>query len=293
MSLTFYTPRKLPLPSGLQNKGATCWLNSLLQLVLSLPALHILSDEIIHGSTRNKFIKLLAKLYDDPSKGENLNAIYKYIMDNYGSLSPTGLTSQECALEGYDHIIDSLKNDKLIRLFTTVYLDSFDCPKCHKEMNATRDIAYRTHIAKPPINQEDFEEYVLNRVNMIESYKCDECHRVCENIPRISRLRQVNEILVFSFPKFEEKRVYWFPQNFSIPYAKNNQNGRLEYKLVAKIEHSGTMNGGHYYAHCLRKTPANGEQCVLLNDSSVAVGNLNPSAETFIIAYHVARFIAQ
>lgn len=291
MAFVLYNKTKIPPPSGLQNKGATCWLNSLLQMFMSFPALNVHMNELVHGSTRNEFLKLLNKLYNEPNKNDNLNKIYTYLVSHYGALSPTGLTSQECALEGFDHIIASFKNEVIERLFTTVYMYSFDCHRCGKELCANRDVSFRIPLDRPPQTQESFEEYVIHHLDKIDGeYTCEHCHHVMRDFMRIERLRRVNEILVFSLPKIEEKKDIWFPEAFSLPYGKNNATtGRLTYRLVAKIEHSGTSQGGHYYAHCLRRMPTTGdEQWVCLNDTSVSVGNSLPSANTFVIAYHMS-----
>jgi ubiquitin C-terminal hydrolase len=56
----------------------------------------------------------------------------------------------------------------------------------------------------------------------------------------------------------------------------------LRYKLIGKIEHTGTMNGGHYWAHSFRAG-----SWWKINDANLAPSNAESSENTFIVAYHM------
>jgi ubiquitin C-terminal hydrolase len=92
--------------------------------------------------------------------------------------------------------------------------------------------------------------------------------------------------MVYTIGRFDDspRKLQYYPQKYYIPYAKNGKRGRLWYKLVAVIEHSGNTGGGHYYTHCLRD---NGWCCI--NDDIVGEGSSEPSTNTFMIAYHVEK----
>jgi ubiquitin C-terminal hydrolase len=86
------------------------------------------------------------------------------------------------------------------------------------------------------------------------------------------------EIFVCLFNQYADKKLRYFPQIFKIP---NNKNGSLTYQLVAQVEHSGSLGGGHYVCKALRKDGA-----YLLNDSGVStITGLEPSAGTYMVFY--------
>jgi hypothetical protein len=295
MSLVLYKLSNVPLPSGLPNKGATCWLNAVLQMFMSFPSLYELTKEITAGSCNKGFVKLFKKLCDDPAKAENLNKVYNYIIKEYGANSPTALNSHECALEGFDHILDSFQNHTSIeKLFLNVHLFSFNCSFCSNNVVSNRDTSYRVALNDPPENRDDFEKFILSSTEKMEKYFCEKCHHSMSDFMRTKSLRRVNEIQVFSLQKLTEKKVIPFPDQFTIPYGKGETtDALLLYKLVAKIEHSGTMNGGHYTAHCLRRIPNGAEpQWICFNDTEMSVGNGDPSPNTFVIAYHLMKIIS-
>ncbi len=288
MILNLYNTKDVPPAFGLNNRGATCWFNAILQLIYSLPALHAVAYEFEMSSSKNKFIKIMNKLFNNYNYGDNLAAIHKYLTDTYGHISLTNLSSQECAAEGFDLIIDALNIPQVQKVFVSVHQMSFDCNECLERISITRDLAYRIDLfgmetsIKPIDNVVMFQEYITNHISIVDEYKCDKCHQVIHNVKRVERLCQAHEILVFTFNKFYEKSKIWFPEEFSLPYTYKERKGRLHYKLVAKVEHCGTRNGGHYFAHCLR----NDSKWYCLNDSLVTSGTSAPTQETFLIAYH-------
>ena len=62
---------------------------------------------------------------------------------------------------------------------------------------------------------------------------------------------------------------------------KERDEKYINYKLVSIINHSGSQNGGHYWANCLR----NGS-IYNLNDSSVSTGSFTPTREAYMLFYH-------
>jgi ubiquitin C-terminal hydrolase len=300
MSFVYYNIANVPTAFGLQNKGATCWFNAILQLFISLSSLNVKTKEIINGLSRCKFLKLFHKLVAEKGCGDALNMIHKQLVADYGENTPTGLNSQECAAEGYDYIMDSLKHEVAMKLFISVYTMSFTCTSCKTNLSITRDIAYRIDLfdtKSPLINLPNtdasraiFENFVLNRISIVDEYNCTSCNQVLRDFPRVERLRQIHEVLVFTLNKFYSKDIQYYPEYFNIPYGRDEKRGQLRYKLVAKVEHSGSLNGGHYYAHCLRNFEG-AEKWYNLNDTSVNDGNPAPTAETFIIAYHIESLI--
>lgn len=296
MSFRMYTEN--PKPSGFINKNSICWLNSILQLLLSLPALNDQIDEIVNGATRGTFLKLMNKLFNEPDKAEHIVNIHKYFAKQPFKSKSTQLVigQQECVVQAFDFIIDNFKNELVQKLFTTVYQMMFRCKNCHKEITVMRDISTWINILQTDkqkiVDEESFQAYALNRISVLDEFKCNLCGADLKNITYVDRLKRVNEILIFNLDRFNDKTqdtVYYFPEKFFIPYSRDGKRGRLWYKLVAKIEHSGSLNGGHYYTHCLRSFVTNNktyEKWYCIDDSYISEGTPEPSKNTFMIAYH-------
>lgn len=126
-------------------------------------------------------------------------------------------------------------------------------------------------------------------------------------------LTMVPEILPIIFKKYERKQMTRFPKELIFEaknttcttvakntvcttVAKNtNATGTesiadrkipaLIYKLVAQVEHSGSQQGGHYWAVCLRSDGKFYE----LNDSSVSEEAPGPTLNTYMVIYEFDR----
>ena len=57
----------------------------------------------------------------------------------------------------------------------------------------------------------------------------------------------------------------------------------LKYTAVARIEHYGNMNGGHYMCHALRGDG----KWYCFNDSNVSEGSFEVTPNTYIVIYNL------
>ena len=116
-----------------------------------------------------------------------------------------------------------------------------------------------------------------------------------EKCCKLYQLSYAPNIITIMFNKYYDKKIMDFPQNITFPGV---DDVLLRYNAVAQIEHSGGMNGGHYWAKCLRKGPSNTTNEIIvdsapdisyytLNDSSVSIGNIHSTRETYIVLYHL------
>ena len=99
----------------------------------------------------------------------------------------------------------------------------------------------------------------------------------------------IPEILPIIFKKYDNKMKKLevktlFPEK--LEFTASGGKKKLVYKLVAQCEHSGTLNGGHYYAIGLRK-----DGWKLLNDSFVTDGTPGPTNNTYMVFYHFEKEI--
>jgi ubiquitin C-terminal hydrolase len=110
------------------------------------------------------------------------------------------------------------------------------------------------------------------------AHLCDKCGKKCEKF-KVTLLVMVPEILPVMFKKYRNKELTPFPAK--LEFMCRNGREKYIYGLVAQIEHSGSMEGGHYWAICLRKSG-----WFNLNDSSVSSSEPGPTVNTYMVFYH-------
>ena len=287
---------------GLNNTGVICWCNSLLQVLFSLPALNKVlleyEDELRDNIFAAEYIRALRAGLAQAGALSNDNNTIPYAaggLDNVSGrilrafmlrLKQKNMTlnignGQECTDEAFTMFIDMFGCPAVERMFSNIYELSIKCPACRKIASLTRDKAYRiTMFAKLLETPEQFCNYIRLHPSECSEYKCD-CGHVMTNFYRTEKLKMLREIVVIMFNKFQHKDNRWFPQTLKFR-AKVGHN--LQYRLVGKIEHSGTMFGGHYWAHALRRGT-----WTKFNDSAVTAGTPEPTEHTFMLVYHIVH----
>lgn len=91
------------------------------------------------------------------------------------------------------------------------------------------------------------------------------------------RLTKVSPVIIVLFNKYQGKYLFQYPNELTI-----GKEIRFTYQVIAQVEHSGGMEGGHYWAIANRK---NGT--FTLNDSSSSPGSLTPTESTYLVFYHL------
>lgn len=147
-----------------------------------------------------------------------------------------------------------------------------------------------------------FAQNLLAHHSEVEDYKCEVCARAGEasgagapegpgRIFRSYRMARVPPVLPVVFNQYARPSQHYFPSSFQL---KSSSNTLLVYRVVAQLEHSGSAQGGHYWARALRspQTRARGEPNVphVLNDMSCSsIGSLGPNPAVYIVLYHYSH----
>lgn len=273
-------------PFGLTNTGATCWLNSLLQFMMGISSLNrtVLEceAELQNNVLARAYIAML-KQSETGGTGDNSAKILAALIAQAKAVGrPTTLSlGQECADEGFTIFLDLLNCPRVENLFANVYAMSTECKQCHTISSYNRDKAIRIQMTNntAPRTQEGFCDYMRSRISVVDSVKCTECSAISLECNRLEELRMLREVVVITFNKFATKSDIFFPEK--LEFGSTNKT-RLHYKLVGKIEHSGSAAGGHYWCHSLR-----GAGWKQMNDSNVSGGTPARTDNTFMIAYHM------
>lgn len=292
-----YDNKFIAEPFGLTNMGSSCWYNSIIQTLLSLPAFNRTLLENENDFTDNilayKYIQFIKQLMCETKKKIDLNGlaiasvhVWNGMLHEVNKNKKTISThTQEGAANGLCVFIELLNAEIINCLFNNRYRYTIECPGCKEIVSATADVSPIINIYSA-INfetQEDFQNYIKSHYVPVDTYECEKCKNKYKNLRRLERLTMLREIIVIVFQKNTMNK--WYPEFLEFT-AKNNK--KLKYKLVSQIEHSGGyniishMSGGHYWAQSLRNN-----KWYTLNDTNVSAGKYNPNNNSHIAVYHM------
>jgi len=308
MDLIAYDEKKLPIGQGFRNLGATCYFNSILQCLLSCPSIFQVLEENKHLEhiATNELATNLLDLYNSAMSGQSIEnkciPIWRSIMNIARSRKDNVSfdMGQQDAHEGlmlFLNLMDYLPEVK--RLFKHRYKTQITCDSCKKfvvnkvEENLTFEVP-------PDLKTEQHERFKYVDINynkslplneflrkqngsVDENFICPECSGKNHKFKSVI-LTMIPEILPIVIKKYYEKKLTPFPAY--LEFVSASKEKKLIYKLVAQSEHSGNMQGGHYWAIGLR---ADGWK--LLNDSSVSDGTPGPTHNTYLLFYHYEKTI--
>lgn len=277
--LIHYNNDYIPNIFGLVNNGAMCYLNSLIQSLMSCPSFNEFLIKNRHKYIENTIVIEYLDIYE---KNKNLdmsikiesgiNLLKKLVESRIKMKSKYILShyNQEDIHEGLILLLDSIGND-IDNLFHIRYKNEIKCLKCgHKPVPTQQDHKEPPEIMidlspsmKIPLTKLEFEEHIKKNIQIPQDYRCENCgiknthntitKKTEKNILQIYSLARLSEIIIVLFKKYNRKENLFFPTKLNF----NSTNGLLEYKLVSQVEHSGNMYGGHYWAKCLRNKPDN------------------------------------
>jgi ubiquitin C-terminal hydrolase len=157
-------------------------------------------------------------------------------------------------------LCDFLKLDDLFQNKTETVTICTECKNENKIIDISVYIVIDQHINE-----------CIETTRTIEGYQCDFCKKKV-NATIISKLKETNEILIFTFNKYFQKNHIEYPLELKL---------ESNYKLVSTIEHHGVLNAGHYFSRSVRKDGI--FQC---DDNNVQpISNLDSDINTYMIFY--------
>jgi hypothetical protein len=197
----------------------------------------------------------------------------------------------------------------ITQLFLHRFRCNLHCRTCKKIVSVETDNAvvfnlfHIDRMRDPPATVADFSKSVRTHAHVTTDYVCPACHEArraaaaaqgrdpntVEKLQtaacRIYDLTMIPEIIFCAFNAYVgyggNRLPRYFPERIELPAL---DGGLLVFRLVAQIEHSGTIAGGHYWARCARA----GDRVFLLNDQGVSKSAFTPTTYTYIVAYHYA-----
>lgn len=292
MSLSKYDVEYIPQPCGLRNSGAICYLNSMLQVLLSCSAFnqYMLENRDEYeelAKTGNKLGMSYIKLLDDCDIQYADSANFKIKVNNGSSILRELIVArqknefksnllhhrQEDFHEGLTFFIETLALDDSEResgvsdIFSIRYRLKIQCRQCKYNKDGPKappNVMFNLFEEDPVLqdalnSKEAIENYIKRHVNIPEDYKCDKCK--AEN-KVVSKKVTRNVLQVYSLARLSDVIILVFNKYFVkkekyFPLALDfpSRDGNLHYEVVSQVEHYGNQRGGHYLVKCRRPKP--------------------------------------
>lgn len=261
-------------PFGFDNIGANCWLNTMLQTLMSCTGFNQYmqenSDSFVLSPVGKEYLKILEENESDGS----IQFLYAFAA-SLKKPNTLKISGQQCAHEGLTKFTECLSQVRIDRMFEWIYRTEIECPTCG-EKSITRDVSNSVqHVVTYDLPADKFIDAIRNREGIITEYTCEKC-KVKSNTTRKEKLVRAGEIICVTMEKSQIIRK--FPESFIIASNK----GDLSYKLVAIADHYGSYSGGHYAARVLRQG-----RWFRCNDTQVSLSNPIPTGSESMLLYEM------
>lgn len=256
-------PIFLSKPAGLYNTGSICYFNSLLQVLASCTSLRYLLKS--DSELSNVFKEHITTEFDPMASSIILSALTSKL-PHFGH-------GQESASEALNLLLNAINNNALTNLFIHRFKYTIKCLSCFyttEKINDHSILFELFHIS------EVTPQNMSNQRSILHDYKCEKCNNI--GAVKTSKLTMLSEIIVCLFNVYHTKVIHPFPQYLEF----SGIDKKLKYMAVGQIEHSGTLSGGHYWARALRN-----DGIYLFNDNTYSKSTIEPTANTYIVVYHL------
>lgn len=277
-----FSKEYLPGVFALKNNGVLCYLNTMVQSLMSCPSLNYCLKKSKGTSIKEEnklalsYLNLFEKYAFNPEikttiKTDDASGILMIINRARKNKKDNLLIGrQEDIHEGVTLFLDLVKNgtENLFYIRNTCEIYCRNCSDRHYvEHNEAPELMIDLSEEDPLIqdnlqSKSDIEKYIKGNIQIPRDYKCDKCSSgnlydkstgdITPNVLQIYSLVRLSEIIVLLFKKYNQKTSRYFPPTLEF---KSKSDSLLKYSIVAQVEHRGEMTGGHYVCKCLRNKP--------------------------------------
>ena len=312
-NLIEYKSDFLLYPFGLYNNSIICYFNSLLQSLFTCTSIteYLLKNEtkFINNNFMKLYINIIKKYINSSTEShyllENSNLIlFNEFLNIIKNKNIHFGYNQEDSGELLVLLLDII-NDKYINsLFNHKYKCDIYCKCCKKIIGIKQDESIQFEMDIEEINNNflkykidhnlpNLNKYIRNNYSTLTGYECKNCKN--NNVIKINRLTTIPTIIVINLNKYLKKDNYNYPIELS--FINKEINKLYKYKLLSTINHSGTMNYGHYISKCIRKNyeykniTDSKYQVFVLNDNSYQKDTFKSDCNAYILVYHYIESI--
>ncbi|XP_055084898.1 uncharacterized protein LOC117385995 isoform X1 [Periophthalmus magnuspinnatus] len=274
--LLFYQRRKAGKYNGLLNLGATCYLNSVLQVLFM--------TEDFRESVKNHFRSNPGTEHIDRELRDLFCELeecwaYTYTYNIMKKLKISNVFEQRDAAEHYEKIMH-LTSPEASQIFHGELINRNICKQCQ---NATESKAGFWTLPLPLVN--DNNEYSVEKgiddffrsseISGDDQMYCEICDEKCDAVLDC-KMEHYPDVLVLLLKRFElifDGKVWKKVKiNCLVKIPDTLQMETYKYKLYAYVEHFGDLRSGHYTA--IIKSQDDG-LWYIFDDSKVKVSNYN------------------
>ena len=298
---------------GLYNQGATCYMNSSLQILYMTPKFRnlinslILCEKILGNPTdfisqgqKYNIILSLQKLFSELNLLNIKSTKTKELTEAFGWDSNDGRDqhdSQEfiriLLFDILERILyDTPFNNIINNIYKVNYISNMKCDKCG---NLKTKIESEYVLNLQIINIKNLRESLYSNFGLeeiIEDYKCEKCKQKV-NLKKWSKIISLPNYINFglnrftydynTFERVKLNNKFEFPleinmKEFCDINEKDMNEDEFLYELYGVIVHSGTPYSGHYYSY-IRDMTGQGKWELTKNNTNSNV-NLNKNEQT-------------
>jgi uncharacterized UBP type Zn finger protein len=291
-----YNKNYLTFPFSLNNNSSLCYLNSLIQSLVSCTIFneYILKNQEKFIKEQNRLVISFIKIISDNIVNRNSN---KYSNENIIILQELirikrkenenfQFFGQQDVSECLAFIIESMNDTGILRLFYHKYKCDILCQDCKKIKSIQDDISYQFEMSMD-MNLSLLSKNIRIMISPLIDYKCDNCNEN-KNIYKINRLMYIPPILIINLNKYFNKQIFEFTKNLT--FHNDEINKKYIYKLVSVIEHMGNQYSGHYISKSIKMDiDEKQEKIYLCNDHMYSESNLNPTIGSYLLFYHLLK----
>jgi ubiquitin carboxyl-terminal hydrolase 2/21 len=187
----------------------------------------------------------------------------------------------------------------ITELFYSQVITTFKC-QCKAEIYSFQkllDFPLLLPVNKPKIDIKDLLKIYFKKEIIEFERPCEKCKKIEKHIKEI-KISRPPEILILSLqrsdPITQKKNecIVTFPEILDITEFLDHECGHDSeplYSLFAVINHSGSIDFGHYYSYIKFR---NKGEWYLFNDSSVKkFGNTNPNFQQAYALFYIKKYI--
>jgi hypothetical protein len=282
----------LPAAAGMHNPGAQCYLNATLQCLLTCTAVVTAvlggADQMRRTPTGAAVLALMQDARAGaPGAGAHTAGILDALLRDLAARRPAVRfgRGQESASEVLHMLTDMTEPEgapgtsPLARALTHRTRGYTRCDSCRAGPGVPDEgvVLNLFHLPPGPEKPGEFSAAVARHESPVADAVC---HCGAPATRRVYDLTLAPSVLVCALNAYGAREDRALPATLRLCGVAGAE---LTYRLVAHVEHRGSLGGGHYWAHALRR-----EGSFALNDAGVTPAPLRTSRDTYMAYYHFA-----